>query len=422
MTTSRFLSVIKAGLKVGLVGTVIFILIEVLLFVFEPQVFRNSFYVFDPDLGFRVRPYAVYGADRANRDGFNDRDYAEERKPGSCRILFLGDSFNWMGGQAENYTAVLESLFESRFGAGRVEVISAGYSMTHTGEQLALFQKLGVRYRPDLVVLGVYAGNDFYDAVPDRRRIVYAGVPIDVFPDREIFTVVLGRPFLLRSRLLTFIEGFAEYQRGLQKHGADVMPQNPRRSDATLTGYPEVLGQPSPRKPAPFPEPSPEYVRSLEYRFEFCDPRRNGQFRPNIDYIERSIRELEALLNNHQIRLMLSVFPDQVQVDEPLRIYLAASEGRDIASYDWNRPQELLSALCARERIDCFDLTGEFRAAHDRGWRLYLPNDPHWNRDGNRLAAELFYSRLEGWVESFLGGIREAQGPFESASEGSVGQ
>jgi lysophospholipase L1-like esterase len=402
MASSGTRTALKIMIGILLVTGCAFFLLEGLLFLFEDQVFHNSFYVFDSDLGFRVRPYAIYGNDQANRYGFNDRDYPEERKPGTFRILFLGDSFNWMGGQAENYTAVLEALFESRFGPGRIEVISAGYSMTHTGEQVALLKKFGLRYQPDLVILGFFAGNDFYDALPNRRRIVYAGVPTDVFHNRDFFAVVLGRPFLLRSRLVSFVKAFTEYQAAWWEHGADLLPPPQRRSDATIEEFPRVLGQKALQSPPPFSEPSPNYAATLRLQYEFCDPRREAQFRANVDSIEESIRELAAILRERDIRFILSVFPDRVQIDERLRVFLAQSQQREPSSFGWNRAQELLSDLCSKQELEYFDLTGDFLRAHRDGWRLYISNDTHWNRDGNRLAAELFYLRLVDSVDEYL--------------------
>jgi hypothetical protein len=54
--------------------------------------------------------------------------------------------------------------------------------MTHTGEQLALLKKYALQYKPDLVVLGFFCGNDILDADPHRKRIVIGGVSIDIDP------------------------------------------------------------------------------------------------------------------------------------------------------------------------------------------------------------------------------------------------
>ena len=110
-----------------------FLAFEFLLLAFNDLIFQRALYMFDPDLGFKVRPYAVYGNERANEFGFNERDYPHGREPETFRVLILGDSFNWSGGQKGNYTALLDRRFEQEFGEGRVEIICAGYPQTHTG-------------------------------------------------------------------------------------------------------------------------------------------------------------------------------------------------------------------------------------------------------------------------------------------------
>ncbi len=141
--------------------------IELAMIVFEPLLFRG-FYQYDPDLGFRVRPHAG----GSNRFGFNDRDYPLHKPAGAYRVMVLGDSFNWAGGRRGNYATLLEQTLQARFGAEQVELINAGYPMTHTAEQLKLLRKFGMRLEPDLLVLAFFMGIGFYDADPQRKRIV----------------------------------------------------------------------------------------------------------------------------------------------------------------------------------------------------------------------------------------------------------
>ena len=71
-----------------------FILLESLMIILEPYLF-SGFYQYNRDLGFKVRPYA----NGTNRFGFNDRDYALQKKSNTFRILVVGDSFSWAGGK-----------------------------------------------------------------------------------------------------------------------------------------------------------------------------------------------------------------------------------------------------------------------------------------------------------------------------------
>ena len=180
------------------------ICVEILMIVLEPYLFKG-FYEYDPDLGFRVRAY--YPVDQGtmtNKFGFNDHDYPLQKTPGIYRILVVGDSFGWAGGREGNYTAVLERQLENHYGYHRIDIINAGYPMTHTAEQLVMLKKYGLQYHPDLVILGFFVGNDFIDGNPNRKRIVVNDLYIDIDKRRE--HIILGYPIVFQSRLLVYVK------------------------------------------------------------------------------------------------------------------------------------------------------------------------------------------------------------------------
>jgi len=100
-------------------------------------------------MGFRVRSHT----NGTNKFGFNDKDYPLEKPPGTFSILILSDSFNWAGGREGNYTALLENKFNADSTQSQVELINAGYPMTHTGEQLIALKKYGLQYNEGLGLL-----------------------------------------------------------------------------------------------------------------------------------------------------------------------------------------------------------------------------------------------------------------------------
>ena len=370
------------------------IVLEVLLLLFNDYVFRSSFYIFDSDLGFRVRPYATFGNDRANEFGFNDSDYSHSRRPDTYRILFLGDSFNWMGGIEKNYVSLVEKLLEKEFGSGRVEVINAGYSQTHTGEQLALLKKFGLLYNPDLVILSVFAGNDFYDADPQRKRIAIGGGMTDVFTDRDFYAVVLGKPVVLKSRLVLYLQ---ERWRSLESRSQETANAAGKGSKAPVDGNrPQHLQ----RGAQPV---NNYYLNSLYLRTQFNRLDRFGDFEPNVALICESILAMETLLSEQCVDFAVAVFPDEIQVDpEVKRAFL---EHYQIASeqFEWDRAQLILRQLCADRGIAFFDLYPVFLEATRSGQQHYLPNNGHWNDAGNELAARFFFTSLNAQVRLGLG-------------------
>lgn len=100
-----------------------------------------------------------------NRQGFRNLvDYSYPKPGNTLRILVLGDSFTvgYEVAQEETYSAVLER--ELREKGYSVEVINTGVSGFSNAEELVFLEQEGIRYHPDIVVLGFYA-NDLDDNV-----------------------------------------------------------------------------------------------------------------------------------------------------------------------------------------------------------------------------------------------------------------
>lgn len=379
------------GLKILLAGLVSFVTLEVVLLVFNDFIFSHSFYEFDSDLGFRVRPYARYGRAQANEFGFNDRDYPHDPQPGTFRILMLSDSFNWMGGPDCNYTAILERKFERQFGEGRVEVIAGGYSQTHTAEQLALLRKFGLRYNPHLVVVGFFAGNDFLDAHPSRKRIVFGGAMTDVYSDREFYATFLDQPLVMRSRLFLFLrERWVVYRHLSRNRNPDEKPAPMPKQDGA-THEPDCLQKQS---EGPVTLGAEDYLELVFSRAKYTNLERAAQWKPHEQYIFDSLRSMRDLLGQKGIDWMVVAFPAEFQVNAALRLTLVKRYGIDTSDYQWNQAQALLERFCSEQAIEYHDLLPIFQKAHQTGQKLYLPQDTHWNAAGNELAAQFLFDLL----------------------------
>ena len=98
-----------------------------------------------------------------NSRGFrNTRDIPYEKPAATVRILARGDSHTqgYEVRQDRTFAAVSERALAARMIPA--EAINAGVSGYSTAEALAFLENEGVKYRPDVVVLGFYA-NDFED-------------------------------------------------------------------------------------------------------------------------------------------------------------------------------------------------------------------------------------------------------------------
>jgi len=344
------------------------------MIVLEPYLFKG-FYEYDPDFGFRVRAYhPVDHATMTNKFGFNDHDYPLQKTPGIFRILVLGDSFGWAGGREGNYTAVLERQLENHYGYHRIDVVNVGYPMTHTAEQLVILKKYGLQYHPDLLILGFFAGNDFIDGNPNRKRIVVNDLYIDIDKRRE--HSILGYPIVFQSRLLLFVKQkyriFTEFRKAEAAEPSQPLSQEQRGTFAEET-----------------------FLDIERTRLEFfsINSSRKGRFQKNINYILQSIAEMDALLKSRNIKFIVAIYPDVLQINASLLKAILGRFRLRIEDYDLDLARNILKSFLQSKDISYIDFTDRF-ISESREKDLYLLRDPHWNRSGNQLAANILFEAL----------------------------
>jgi hypothetical protein len=100
-----------------------------------------------------------------NSKGFRaEQEYTYEKPVGVTRILSLGDSHTqgFECRQDKTFSSVIQQFLAKR--GLKVEVINAGVSGFGTAEELVFLENEGIRYSPDVAVLGLYA-NDFDDNI-----------------------------------------------------------------------------------------------------------------------------------------------------------------------------------------------------------------------------------------------------------------
>jgi hypothetical protein len=106
--------------------------------------------------GLRGVPVAGGGFLNSNSKGVRGlREHGDARAPGTTRIVVLGDSFTFGEdvGDDETYSHHLEQLLP------RTEVVNLGVHGYGHDQMLVYLREEGVRYRPDVVVLGFLTGD-----------------------------------------------------------------------------------------------------------------------------------------------------------------------------------------------------------------------------------------------------------------------
>ncbi len=159
--------------------------------------FDASLYTSDPDLGWALRPNAEGwnvsdGKQyiRINSDGMRDKERSVPKSPHSFRIAVLGDSVT------EARQVALEDTFPSRLERqlahcpsmqGRtVEVLNFGVPGYGTAQELLMLRGKARKYRPDLVLLEFYFGNDLSDNLRELDYTKPGGRPYFVEKDGRL--------------------------------------------------------------------------------------------------------------------------------------------------------------------------------------------------------------------------------------------
>ncbi|ABG50943.1 hypothetical protein Tery_1672 [Trichodesmium erythraeum IMS101] len=370
------------------------LLVEILMIFFEPYLFKGL-YQYDPDLGFRVRPYM----NGNNQFGFNDRDYPLEKNQNKFRLLVVSDSFNWAGGKEGNYTALLEKKFDSYFGKSQVEVINVGYPGTHTGEQLAMLKKFGLQYNPNLVVLGFFVGNDFQDANPKRKRIIVNDIYIDI--DKKDELIIFGYPIIGKSRLLMFLQQKYQVYQKLQKGKQDSVKLLSSSLAPSLNLGSNLIID---REKSPGILSNKAFLRVEKSRLKFCNIKDliDGKWDENINYIFHSILEMQKLLKSRNIEFIVAIYPDEYQVNEKLLNEIFAEyDNLQREFYNLTCQQEILSKFLEVNGIPYIDMLDRFKIEQNTR-HLYLLREPHWNSAGNLLAANILFNHLVKDINKFF--------------------
>ncbi|HEY4002006.1 MAG TPA: hypothetical protein VGO93_24240 [Candidatus Xenobia bacterium] len=351
------------------------LLIEIGLIVLDP-VFFKGFWQYDPDIGFRVWP----GFQHSNKFGFNDIDRTPEKAPGTYRIMFLGDSYNWCGTippdpprspKDMNYTAILQRMFDKAYGTNKVEIVNAGYPATHTAEELTILKKYGLQEKPDLLVLGFFAGNDLFDGDPYRKRIIVNQLYLDI--DRRHEMRFMGYPIIPQSRLWMLLK--QEYQAWKSvDHAEKTGSFSQQTYDAMVTAY-----------------------------LTYFDKKKlaHGDLDPNIHYIFGALDDMCDLMKQDNIDFKVAIYPCDEQIDP--KVFQSAVKAFKLNpdDYDMAQVQRLVADACNKKGIPYLDMLSDFKAAGQKE-TLYVLRNTHWNDAGNTLAAQSMYRWLQPTVDNYF--------------------
>jgi len=287
-------------------------------------------YRFSRTKGYELSP----GQRDVNSEGFRDHEYQLAKPPHTFRIVAVGDSFTFGAGvkAEEAYAKRLEGMLNERFsGIGtRFEVLNIGVPGYNTHQELVHFQELGLKFSPDLVIVGFTMSDaelgDFgLKDVKEQEQLIRF---------KEWLKNHFGLYSFLRLRMKRLVDWL-----------------NSARLDPDNIGGSAVI----PLKMAARGEPSPGW-----------------------DLCRESLGKMAASGRDHHFPVMLVIFPFLDRLDD---------------TYPFTAEHALVATTASGNGMVVLDLFPAFRGLQPSTLWV-TPADSHPNSHGHLIAAEWIFKTL----------------------------
>ncbi len=343
---------------------------------------ENPHLTFDPALSFTYKPYHTKDLQNPSGErividisslGLRDREITA-KGTGETRIAGIGDSFTaaTQVSQSSTYLRQIDRLAAES--GGNIRTINAatdGYDLQQSSD---LLMKLGEQLDPDVVLLGLYVGDDIRDY--DKKEGL--SLPAKSFFKRNSYLYHLLR------------RGYHRIKDGKEA----VVPDDAGH----LATWREKL--------APYGEPPDDetilrLVRSARHEVSIF---REGGIDPAAQSsTENILRRIRDCARTHDAEFLIALIPTKLQVVPMELVKATALLDLETGSFDLAQPQKIVTGIADRLQIPTLDLLPVFRS-HPAPDSLYFGGYRYWNEAGHELAAETIYQFLsEG---GFLGSGR----------------
>lgn len=299
---------------------------------------------------------------KINGQGFFDDEFALEKPENTYRIALLGDSFTQAA--TVNFTDAFHFLLEKKLRETskiKYEVMNFGIGNTGTDKHYLLLKNYALKYKPDLVVLDFFVGNDVQD------------------------TAWLGKGL----RLPYFeLNGASIVQKEAEKYEPPLYKRALSKSVALSTIYRKLV-----YSPAFQVSKARKEGRTLDY-WQAYNANYSQEWNGAWELAKLLILETRKLSEARGARFVLVVIPGDVEVHpEKWAKLLETYPEMKAVGWDLDHPDALLREFCASNDMDCLFLKPELaRRANETS--LYYERDRHLNSEGNRLAANVIYEKL----------------------------
>ena len=298
---------------------------------------------------------------RADTNSLGMRDYEYgEKGENTFRILVLGDSFTFGAGVEfeDTFVKQLESILRQKNDGKKYEVINAGVMGYGTDQEYYYLKEWGFKLKPDLVIVAFYIQNDVEDVMIGaiNHYTVKDGYLFDLFEHKQ---KERRKNFLERnSRAYEFFEDRVNnllIKKGLKK---------------------------KPWESSGIPLDMKFRLKKYPPKLEEAMNKTKGFFK-GIDSLEKHIGGKSLIL----------LIPGRNQVFEGWWLKDLDRFHENPSNYSITRINDELADFAKENKIPFLDLLPSQRE-YEKKIDLFLPVDPHWNKEGHKLVAKTIYDFL----------------------------
>jgi len=301
-----------------------------------------------------------------NSHGYRGNEF-DFQKGEKFRILVIGDSFTfgWGVSDKEAYPQVLESQLKEELDKDCFQVINAGFAAGYSPDTYYLYLKeVGLKLRPDLILVGFSIGNDLDHNESDENRWVKV--------DED------GLPLKIENRYVIWEDG-VRYGAGKYK---SILYKIPILRNSHL--FHGVLSRLKKLKRWRNPGPTKKFNKWI-YRKNYLE-RTNEIVRKT----NKLLLAMSGLAKDNRIPIVIVMIPAIEQIFPDRYPFQSFSYMEDC---DLEKPQKILIQFLNREQIFYLDLLPLFKQERPEP-PLYFEIDHHWTRHGHQAASRIIADYL----------------------------
>lgn len=291
--------------------------------------------------------------------GLRDYEYGE-KKENTFRILVLGDSFTFGAGveMEDTYPKQLEKNLRLKNKDKRYEVINAGVIGYGTDAEFYYLEEWGFKLKPDLVIVGFYIQNDIED------------VMIGALNE---YTVKDGYLFDL-------------YKHNKREKKKNFLKKHSRAYEFIMDRVDNLLTKIGVKKNSPG---NLELPLDMKFYLKKYPP----ELEKAMDKTKGFLKGIDSLAKQLGGKTLICLIPDKNQIWEGFWIKELRRYKENLAEYSMTRINDELANFAKENKISLFDLLSS-QQEYEKEVDIFLPQDPHWNKEGHKFVAETIYEFL----------------------------